>query len=259
MKIKTIAFFTLAITSTAVAQDHDKPKDELKIRRSSRPILAKTEGSEFSIDPNLVDKMFESTTTKENQAQVVSTRPVRAEVGYGHMVLSNLTLKNKYFEVPYSKNVSALPYGFIQGSKSLFTFGSGSFNTYGMIGYSNQQGVYDVTGSSGIALKDTVTMQWVPLEIGVSTDVKLFSGNVQPALIAGLGADWITQTGELDGMNQNFWIPHASAGPAITFFGSGDNAPGFDGITIASIYRTSNGGDQTFKGWSFNLTSRFAM
>ena len=259
MKIKMLFPFSFFFTAAAFAQANSSRKDELKIRPSSRPVLAKTEGSEFSIDPNLVDKLFESTTTKENQAQAASTRTVRGEIGYGHMMLTNMNLKNKYFEVPYSSNVSALPYGFIQGSKSIFTFGPGSFNTYGMIGYSNQQGVYEVKGSSGIALKDTVTMQWVPVEIGTSIDVKLFSGQVQPAVIVGIGADWITQTGTLDGMNQNFWIPHTSVGPAITFFGSSDNAPGFDGITVASIYRTSSGRDQTFKGWSFNLTSRFAM
>lgn len=259
MKNKFLITLFFVWASSAVAQNNREREEEFKVRPSSKGLLSRTEGSEFSIDPKLVDRFFETTTTKEATPEAGSSRVGRVEVGYGHMVPTNMTLQNKYFEVPYSKNQSSIPYGFLQGSKTFLTFGRGSMNAYGMVGYTNQQGIYEVTGSSGIALKDTVTMQWVPLEIGSSVDAKFFSGQLQPGLIAGVGADWISQTGTLDGMNQNYWIPHVSGGPAVTFFGSDDNSSGFDGICLSGLYRSSYGSEQAFKGWSFNLTSRFAM
>jgi hypothetical protein len=214
---------------------------------------------EFAIDPKLVDKVFESAMQDQQQMQAAGVRKSRLEVGYSHMMPREMNLKNKYFEVLYATQSLSLPYGFFRAARPLLSFTGGALNSYFMAGYTNHQGVFAVKGSSGIELKDTLTLQWVPLDVGVSLETRLFSGWLRPALHAGIGADWISQNGSLDGISQNFWLPHFSGGPSVLFFGRDEGQSGFEGVSLAGIYRSSYSNEHRFNGWAVGISGAFGM
>jgi len=260
MRYLLCASLVVGLSSGLLAEEKPSTQDEFDVRPSTKPMLAKTEGSEFSIDANLVDKMFES-TTNEASATASGTDRVRFEAALGYMIPSEMSFQNDYFTVPYTENVSSISYGMLRVGKPFLQAGKVSFGAFGLVGYSYLQGIYEVESKDGLALKDTISLQWIPLQLGLTIDVIDILGNVvQPGLIVAGGADSFTQSGTLDGMNQSYWVPSSSFGLAFNFFGNGTAKEStFDGISLSGQYRTSYGDEQVFKGWTYNLATRFAM
>ena len=231
--------------------------DDLRLRDRSRAVVASTEGAEFSIDAKMVDKLY---TASLEQAQIQDQdKAIRLGVGYGQLVPTVFALENRYYRIPIAEQSNNLPYAFLSGQRVFFERSAFAASIFGTIGYSNTQGIYEVYSKSGeMALRDSITYQWVPVGLGLTGE--LYAANrIRPGLVVGAGMDWISQSGALDGINQSYRLPSYFGGPTLTLFPNTDKtAIGFDGLTVSSVYR-STFGENEMRGWAINIGTRFAM
>lgn len=247
MKTVLIVFVSVFFMSGYGFGDHN----DLKVSDQSKELLEKSESSQFTIEKNLVERLFSESVPDhpsfgENSKQV--------DLGFGQFVPQEMKLTNKYFSISYKDNLSAFSLISASLAKPIF---SGKSSIFLKTGYAFAQGVYNVHGESGSDHSDSVSVQWVPLQVGMGVD--LFSvAFIRLKSQAGIGEDFFSQSGTLDGITQNFIIPHAFVGATTSFFEK-RNQSGFEGISLTSNYQRSLGQDQTIKGWSFILASRFVL
>lgn len=246
--MKQIIIVSLILLSTKALFGHS---NDLQVSEQSRELLDKSDSAQFTIEKNLVEKLF---------SQSVSEQPSMGEssflmdLGFGQFYPQEMNLKNKYFSVSYKDNLRAFSLISASLAKRIL---QGKMNLLVRTGYAYTQGVFKVHGETGSDHSDSVSTQWIPVQAGVSADV--FSiAFIKFKTQMGLGEDIISQTGTLDGISQNFTIPHIFGGFSLSLFEQ-RNQSGFEGVSLTSQYQKSFDREQSMKGWSFAISSRFVL
>ena len=70
--------------------------------------------------------------------------------------------------------------------------------------------------------------------------------------------DWFSQNGELDGMQQSYWVPRYEVGPEIVAFAS-ETGTGFDGLHVSGRYTSGFATQQSIQGWMLDAGAQFAF
>lgn len=269
-KLKRSIAITLALSALGISLKLSaEPLDTvlkhsgLNISAPSRGLVARTEGSELSIDPKLVDKIFEkSAATTPRQDEAYKSLGVSAGLEYGYFKPTQFTLKNKYFTVPYEKNVPNFNLVSLGFNTPLSLTERGLWSGFFSVGYAYAQDIYSVQSNNGLTLKDTMTLSWMPVLGGTHFTYQMKGVNfVRPGFRLGAGVDYISQSGELDGMQQVFWLPHVAAGPELLFFPRQLRSPdpGFEGVAVSALYHQGIASEQKLKGWSANVGTKYAF
>lgn len=170
-------------------------------------------------------------------------------------------LKNDYFTVPYDINTSSV-LGFTVGPKiPLTTLGSSRLSSFSYIGFAYAQGIYNVQSDTGLAVRDAVELQWIPIQTGLEwASSPLTSARMVFGLMASGGMDWYTQSGQLNGMNQTFWVPRSEAGVSLTLFPAEQAGKGgFDGVRLSAMAYRSFASTQINRGSVVDLGARYAF
>lgn len=167
-----------------------------------------TEKEELLMSKENYQKIFSDSYNSSLEKEVSPQKnDFKGQLQYGQ--INELVLQSKYFTVPYSdviKNAvsaeAALDRRFLLRGRYQLS-GSASF------GYSYLEKKMVVYPSAGGQLTDVVRLHWMPLGIGPTLSYKLPVGTSALTLSAGLkgGWQWLSQSGSLDGMNQNFLVP----------------------------------------------------
>ncbi len=75
-----------------------------------------------------------------------------------------------------------------------------------------------------------------------------------------LGAQWIYQTGNLDGIEQGFWVPFYELGGGLVLFDSlGQEDDWFGGLTVGVSQRKHLGGSQLVGTFSIDVGANFLL
>lgn len=225
---------------------------------------SQTANGEFSIDKNLVPSLYESTVQEvrgENGSKFHSG-VITPQLSIVMPIEMQLT--NKYFTIPYEKNVSSLPMFSLLSSTSSPLIKKGFFGVYGQasIGYGYTEGIYDVKSKSNLDLKDTVKLHWIPAFVALRTEYAGLSFlGVNLFLVGGIGEQWLYQSGMLDGMEQGFWIPTAQIGGGIAIFGNANREREnfFQNIRLGATYQKSLFSTQELRAWSVDLAVNLAL
>lgn len=166
------------------------------------------------------------------------------EVGAALTSPNELTLSNKYFEVPHARSGMNLPgvqFGFAFGLASNSRFRLGGVVT---TGYSYSQYVGKAKSlRTGYESMDSIRLQRVPLLLG--TRATYDTGPVALFVEPAIGVQWLSQAGYLDGVSQNFWVPTASVTAGLVLFDqSSRSSSWFGGVRLAAGIERDLGSDQ---------------
>ncbi|MBS1985383.1 MAG: hypothetical protein JST16_14555 [Bdellovibrionales bacterium] len=178
------------------------------------------------------------------------------EVGAVLTSPNELTLSNKYFEVPHARSGTNLPgvqFGFSFGIVSNSRFRLGGIVT---TGYSYAQYVGRAKSlKTGYESMDSLRLQRVPLLLG--TRATYDAGPVALFVEPALGVQWLSQAGYLDGVSQNFWVPTAAiTGGIVLFDQTSRSSSWFGGVRLAAGIERSLGSDQKIDMKQFEVGIR---
>ncbi|MEZ4742308.1 MAG: hypothetical protein R3B45_07665 [Bdellovibrionota bacterium] len=230
-------------------------------KAEKKGLLAKMEGSEFQIEKDLVEKFYNDSSITASKSGSDSSGTSELSPQIGLMSLKELSLENDYFKADYAENLGSIPLISFAVANQVLKTKAASIFAVGSFGYAYKQGTYKLESSSGTEIEDTVTFQWVPLQIASRLDFEILRmGFLTPSIEGGVGTNWFHQTGTVDGVDQGFWVPVYHGALALTLFGGaiGPNVT-FGGITIRSQYQRSISDDQAFSGWYHNLGTKILL
>lgn len=214
--------------------------------------------SEFQLETGLMDRLYDESVTESENAAVQYRTGVSISPIFSYFNPSQMTLQNDYFEVPYSENLGGVPGISLIATGKLFSFGGIYLLGLGGVGYSMKEGVqkaYSKTASADPERTARLTLHWLPISIGSRLEYR-FSGfeAVRPFVQIKSGADWFYQVGQLDGIEQGFWVPYYAYGAGLTLFDSPSTTDRwFGGLTFSLSQRQSFSSQQVVQGWVFDL------
>lgn len=217
-----------------------------------------TESPGLTISEGISDSIYQQTTANITGE---ATNDINIESSVRIFFPSQFELTNKYFKVPYSSNAGNF-LGFMIGPNfPVASISDAQINSFARLGYAYAQGIYQVESDSGLVVRDAVELQWLPLQIGIEALSRPFATNkITAGVTSSLGVDWYTQSGQLDGIDQTFWMPRYEMGVNLTFFPPPKkNANGFNGVRTSAVYYRSFASAQKNRGWAVDLGTGYAF
>lgn len=225
----------------------------------SRLILAQEtpSESEFHLDKQVVDRLYEESVTESRKSTLQYSANVTVSPVFSLFSPNHLTLTNDYFQVPYAEGMGSLPSIAIAASGKIYQLGGLYILGLGSVGYSMKEAVqkaYSKTASSDPERLSKLTLHWLPLSLGTRVEYR-FSGfdAVRPFVTAKGGAEWLYQTGGLDGIEQGFWVPFVQYGGGLTLFDSASPDRWFGGLSVGVSKHQSFSSAQLIDGTVFDL------
>ncbi len=169
--------------------------------------------------------------------------------------ISSLVLSNDYFEVAHSDNFRVLPMVTLDLSKQLANLGLVDFFVVASVGYTHKQGTYRVISrATGEPYEGVIRLHWLPISVGAGLESsRTMLGTLKPWVRMGAGGQWLNQTGTLNGIKQNFWIPFYTVSGGMTLFASENAWSWFGGISLGALLKTGISGTQNIRVWSLDL------
>lgn len=222
----------------------------------SSDLQAASAGSEFEMDKDLINKLYQQTLTEGGVDVTYKRGYFDVTPQFSIIFPSSFALFNDYFTVPYSDT----PAGILALS---VTFGTpivhwGDFKWTGQLrfGYGYKEGNYKITSKSpGTAsvYTDVIKLHRMPLSVGSQLSYPLPGiGFIEPCVTFGVGAEYLYQTGRLDGLDQGFWVPFTLVSPALSFFKSEGGEGWFGGLTVGATFQSSFASSQVVRGLSYD-------
>ncbi len=221
------------------------------------------EAPEFKIEKGLLEDFYQSNIEEAHrQSNDRAGTVVEVTPSFSLLSVSTLQLSNNYFEVPYQAGgaTSQIPMvGFSFGTSLARAYG---FEVYSLLkaAYSYREALVEVRSRSRTkAVRDVMTLQWIPLTASLKLSYRIprFS-YIVPSLIGGAGAEWLSQEGKQDGINQGFWIPFHVWGAMLTFF---DRRPEqwFGGVSLSYTTHKSFSSVQRIDLTAFEVGTSFVF
>jgi len=218
--------------------------------------------SEFKVDKNLLDEMYKAEVTEVQ----VETRYRTGAVDVGpQLSLVNPTefeLINNYFKVPYQEGMKGAPLAQFVLTTPIARFGGYlELHGQGRIGYSYRENIYDVLSQSGATFSGIVRLHWLPVSaaLRLSVPVPGLRGWVKLSLAGGGGAQFLSQHGELDGIEQDFWVPFVFVAPALTILDARDSGGWFGGLSLGATTNRSLSSLHKVNFWSIDLSTSLVL
>lgn len=141
----------------------------------------------------------------------------KGQLQYGQ--INELILQSKYFTVPYSDVIQNAVSVEAALERRLLRLGRYQLSAAASWTYSYLEKKMTIYPSAGGQLVDVVRLHWLPLGIGPTLSYQIPVGSSALTLATGLkgGWQWLSQSGSLDGMNQNFLVPFYNIEGAISY------------------------------------------
>ena len=214
------------------------------------------DASEFRIDSRLLENIYDSETQAVRSETLEKTANVEMGIQASLLNATALELNTNYFTIRYQDGTPRIPMAYLTATTSLIRpFYWLDLQAQGKVGYSDVEGVFPVRSQSGLELTDVVKLHWLPLSAGLR--FRFFPEAVywaQPSIAAGIGAQFLNQEGQLDGMNQNFWVPFYYISPALTFFRGAGSGNWFGGVTAGVTVNSNLSSSNRIQLWSADLS-----
>lgn len=211
--------------------------------------------AEFHIDKNLVNELYKQTIDEGKIETTVVSGSVSVRPQLSYFVLSEFRLTNDYFQVPYSDGFKSMPLLNLNIALPLSSLGRLDLLGQARVGYMYRETLLTAAQkSSGASRTDSIKLHWLPFSLGLKTAYNIKGLTfIKPSLTFGAGAQWFYQSGNLDGIEQGFWVPLYFGGAHFTFFDETHKRNNwFGGVTLGASYQNSFASDQVFRGWSID-------
>jgi len=215
----------------------------------------KQEDSEFVIDKSVLDDFYRGQITDVRVETRYRSGNWEISPQFSYANPSEFELKNGYFIVPYAANGASFPLLQVSLATPLGYWGGFEFFGEAKVGYGYREGVYQVTNSqSGEFRTDVITLHWLPVSGALRLAYRIPGVSfLKPFLHGGAGAQWLQQSGKLDGITQGFWVPFYAFGGGLSAFDqteSGDHW--FGGVRLGATVSRSVGSSQVVRYWSLD-------
>jgi len=207
--------------------------------------------SEFNVDQGVLDRIFQESVI-DAKVDIDSTAAFEVRPLFSLLSPTELTLRNKYFEVPYAPGLSGLPSVSVGISAPMRNYGNLGIWAEVRAGYAQKETVTSPRAIGGLAIQDVVRMHLVPLSAALRADYRLVDW-LTPSLAVGGGAMWIYQSGNLDGIEQGFWIPTLHVSPSLKLFEGRTAGEWFGGLNVGVTYLLGVATEQRLRALSFDV------
>ncbi|MBI4405138.1 MAG: hypothetical protein HY537_13330 [Deltaproteobacteria bacterium] len=210
-----------------------------------------SDSSEFQIDKNTANQIFVESLSEAGVDPSASSSVVLSP-SFSFVNVTSLVLTNDYFEVPYSNSIGSIPMLRFSVSVPVLSKTHFELSLLGDVSYAYKEGIFDAfskTASGHSLSKGALKLHWLPVLVGIKAAYQRFSA-VKPYLVATAGAQWLYQSGTLDGIEQGFWVPLYRLGGGLVIF---DTSSWFRGISLGVSTNNSFGTSQSVSGWSIDM------
>lgn len=217
-------FFTLA------AQAAPRSKPPPKISEAEVPSSVQTDEKSFA-------QIFEANLVESKTKIAEGRKLYDMEFAYVANSLSSSSITNDYYVLNFGGEGSTPSMLRFYASYEVYNADNFFISPSVGLGYSFQESILSALSKKGGTYKDVVKIQWAPLLVGSKFGYRiprLKSSTVFARLAATY--DWISISGNLDGIGQSYWTPNLSAGLGATFFETdkADLSAWFGGVSISA-------------------------
>mgnify|MGYP001585235029 CR=1 FL=1 len=100
-----------------------------------------------------------------------------------------------------------------------------------------------------------LTLHWLPLSLGTRIEYRISGLKfIRPYVDLEGGAQWLYQSGKLDGIEQAFWVPYYQTAFGVTLFGANQTQDDwFGGISLGATVRHSFASQQSIQSGSVDV------
>ncbi len=151
-------------------------------------------------------------------------------------VLSSSELINDYYIVDLAADPA--PISMVRFGVSAEVFNRANFfiAPTGTLAYAFREGSVNALAKRGGYYRDVIRLQWAPLQAGTRIGYRFPQWSSSVQLKAGLSYEWISLSGNLDGINQSSWLSGYQFSLGGTFFESDRRDPNswFGGLTLSA-------------------------
>jgi len=180
------------------------------------PLFADASSSEsqFELEKDLVEKIFRSSS--EEQGAATTSSGFTVSPGLSVVTFSKLALRSPYFVSNLAEQVGSIPSFQLTFNTGFFRWSDILFSGDLRLGYGFKESVFQVVSSTGSAFSDLIRLHWLPFSLSSVIEYQPSAISFLSLMVkGGIGTQWISQSGRLDGISQNFWAPFIVGGAGI--------------------------------------------
>lgn len=212
---------------------------------------------QVEVNQEIVEKIYKNALKQSEIDSKIGKSGFNVVTGGDLFQPTAMKLSNNYYDVSYADNWNSIPMLGIQVENSFFESSETAIKWTSGFSYSYLEKIVQVTSKkSNINSTRTTNLRVhsIPLSAGLELEYKHWL-DFTPAIISKVGAQWVYQSGTLDGLEQGFWVPFYQIGLGLTLFEPyrESDQSWFGGIKIAVTNYRSISSSQTIEGLSTNL------
>lgn len=210
----------------------------------------------IKIDEYNFNKIFNKSVESAKEKNKIDIVEYQFRPEVVQLNLQELTLKNRYFTVPYSANLEQIRALGFNLDKKLYSWNDFDFSSVMSIGYSYTEKRMKVISNQGSSLTDFMRLHWFPFTVGISTLYHApFSRFVSFYTVPKLGGQWLYQSGEQDGISQSFLITKYELEAGVNIWENVDMGMNrtFDGVTLNASFIDSFSSEQKVSAWKIGV------
>jgi hypothetical protein len=233
-------------------------------KRSSRPTKIVEQplpdsNSYVSVSQEVYDKVYFEAKPSELVADESQNSKLELSTFMGFGMPQSLFLENRYFTVQYAKQVDSLPLISFSAASEIYQTDAFELMLLGSAGYTQTSGVYKAKSYTGIEIQDTLSVKWIPMlaaaTIAPSSDWRLF----KPSFYLGFGANWMHQSGTVDGIDQSYLIPMLATGIGCRIIKFDNPGKLIDGLDVGLDYYSDVASHHDLKVFQFKVGTSFSL
>jgi len=218
------------------------------------PMLAFAEG-EFEVQKGVLDTIYKGTLedTAAKSPESFSSLVITPQVSF--VTPQKLRVTNSYFDVSHAESLRGVPAFGLAVQTPWVQFSGFTVSPLGGLSYAFRESATRLTSMAGPELVDLVKVHWLTLDVALTLDYEIPRVSwLRPFVQLGSGVQWLYQNGNLDGLEQGFWIPFYAAKAGLNLF-TRPRVPSewFGGFVVASTLRRSFGSQTQVESWSLDL------
>lgn len=234
------------------------PKPKNKPQEQKRYAGIYQQGSEFELDSNLVDKIYEQTSATKTAEHGAADSTLGLKLSLAQF--ENVKLGNRYYDVDYSENADPNPILAFEVSYLMTQFRGTKLYLDTAAGFGYREDIYSAKSNEGIAVQDNLAIQVLPVSVAAKISHRIPRVPISVLASFGGGTEWLKQTGTLDGMSQNAWIPFYVYSFGAKFFEPDTvKSMTFSGLSLGMSRYQDLSNENDLTATSFDVTSGFYL
>ncbi|MBP7843509.1 MAG: hypothetical protein KA116_01720 [Proteobacteria bacterium] len=258
----TLLLFTILASVGVLAQESTIMLTKEKHKAAPNVIVEKEKSEGIVVDESNFKEIFNQSVVQESSVLEKRTRSFDVEIGAAYNSINDLILSNNYFTVNYTEELKAVPSMKFSLAKDIWSNSKTAASGLVNLGYSMKQARVLAESKRGTKLTDQVALQWIPLSAGAQIKQKIpgtqhFSAFFAPSI----GSQYFYQTGNLDGIDQGYWIGFWNLRAGLVLFEQTSKKIGsvFEGVVLGGNLSQAVVSRQKFSSWSADLGIKFAL